>query len=65
MYDVENNPFVIEQAIKLSPGRTENIEVIKQGYTKKLEIIPITIDNHKEVISQQSTAIFNEVEVCI
>ena len=64
MFDLDNNPFVIEQAIELSPGRTEAIEVIKQGHTNNLEIIPITVDNSREVVCQQSTATFTEVEVC-
>ena len=65
MFDVENNPFVVEQAIELSPGRTENVEVIKQGHINNLEIIPVTIENNREIVCQQSTASFNEIEVCI
>ena len=64
MFDVENNPFVIEQTIDLSPGRTESIEVIKQGHTNNLDIIPVTVDNNREVVCQQPTVSFNEVGVC-
>ena len=64
MFDVENNPFVVEQAIELSPGRTENFEVIKQGHINNLEILPVTIENNREIVCQQSTASFNEIKVC-
>ena len=64
IFDVGNNPFVIEQAIKLSPGRTENVEVIKQGHTNNLEIMPVIVENNKEIVCQQSTASFNEVGEC-
>jgi len=64
MFDLDSNPFVVEQTIELSPGKIESFEVIKQDHIIRLEMIPITVDTNREIICKQSTVTFNEVNMC-
>jgi len=66
IYDIYGNPDVkeVDTLIRHGSSNTEKLEIIKQGVTDRIEVVPITIKDKKEVICEKRQVSVETISFC-
>jgi hypothetical protein len=66
IYDIYGNPDGKEVKVFIRHGtaNTEKVEIIKQGVTDSLDIIPIVIKDNKKIICEDRKAEISNIKFC-
>ncbi|RMF55007.1 hypothetical protein D6745_03425 [Candidatus Woesearchaeota archaeon] len=64
VFDIYGNPATREKNVSLYPGDVERLVILKQGTTKKVEIIPFTKKNLKNIMCSESSVTAVNISYC-
>ena len=63
-FDLESQPDMRNRSVSIRPQSTKELTVLKQGITKKLELIPMTQTSTKVVMCRKKMVIEENIKQC-
>ena len=64
VYDIYDEPETKTKTLDVFPGRTESVQVLKQGRTGRLEIIPVSKKKDSTIMCNERMVIKEDIPTC-
>ena len=64
MFDIYDRPQISSRNITISPQKTKNVKIIKQGILKDIDVLPIVEKNNKRILCESKKLDFDNVAIC-
>lgn len=64
IFDIYDEPETKTRSIDIFPGRTETLEVLKQGRTGRLEIVPVSRKGSSNIICNDRVVYEEDIATC-
>lgn len=64
VYDLYDNPEMYTREIIVRPGRMEQLQLLKQGRTSRVEVVPVAVDGDIEVVCTSRVVAYDDVPSC-
>jgi len=64
MFDIYNKPQISSRNVTISPQKTKNVKIIKQGIIKDVDILPIVEKDGTRILCDSRKLEFDDVVVC-